>query len=234
MIARLRSPLIALSAALFLFAARDAQSQQPDLDLRFVESTHRRALAVLHIEYSSGSVATGTAFAVRKDGLLATSAHLLTAPDGSKARRMAVQFADSRQAWPARMLRVSADNDLALIKVDNIRGDVHVIPDYAAGTVRVQGGARVAIVGFPSGGEVKESTVQQNSLRRPILTMGVVTRVSPKEIELLGAGAPGSSGSPVFDQYGVLVGIVFGGRGSGTGHTLLATPVRVLYQLLHQ
>ncbi len=59
---------------------------------------------------------------------LLTSRHVVGGPSGTQTPlRLAVQFADSRQVWPARVLASSSSDDIAVLKVDNIVGEVPTI-----------------------------------------------------------------------------------------------------------
>src|SRR5690606_11852725 len=97
------------------------------LDFPAIQQRNRHAVARIFVEYANGEVATATAFAVRDDATLITSRHIMVDSEGAiQPRRIAIQFSDSEQVWPARLLAVS-DADLALVKVDNIVGAVPTV-----------------------------------------------------------------------------------------------------------
>jgi hypothetical protein len=60
----------------------------------------------------------------------------------------------------------------------------------------------------------------------------VVQLIGTDHLEVEGYGAAGASGSPIFNASGQVVGIVFGGRQTAAGHTVLAVPVREATSLL--
>jgi hypothetical protein len=189
-----------------------------------IERRNRPALALLFVEFAEGGVHTATAFAVRSDGVLVTSRHVVTNGDGTPAERIGVQFSDSRQVWRARLLAVSDTADLAAIKVDDIVGGNPVVRGIGASARQVSGGTPVVLLGFP--------LAEAEGLPRPLVTAGVVREYSGNELRVQGYGAEGASGSPVFDGEGRLVGVLYGGAGEGVGQTLLAVPAVGVEELL--
>ena len=65
-----------------------------------------------------GTNTAGTAFGVVASGLLVTNKHVVQTESGQPARRIAIIFANTKGWVPAHIVRVSADDDLALIQVD--------------------------------------------------------------------------------------------------------------------
>src|SRR5690606_169316 len=145
-VAELRRQLQAATAAL------ERQQLAAALDFRAIQAANRRAVALVYVETADGDVVTGTAFAVRQDATLVTSRHVLTGADGrGTPRRIAVQFAASEQAFPARLLALAGDADLAIIRADSILGSVPTVRALAADAAAAEGTA-VAVIGFPLGG----------------------------------------------------------------------------------
>lgn len=135
---------------------------------------------------------TGTAFYVSSSGLAVTSLHVV---DG--CREVRVEGANSVSAM------VSADfaNDIALIQVSDSAGAVATFSDNPGA---IKQGAEVVVFGFPlnavlsSGGNVSPGVVSA-------LT-GLGNNTS--QIQITAPIQPGSSGSPVFNRKGQVVGIV--------------------------
>ena len=216
-------------------AAREAVAQfqaTHDMDFQRVQGLNRRAVARLYVEMEDGSVTTGTGFAVRANGTLVTNRHVLEGEGGGSVERIGVQFADSEQVWPARFLIASPGSDLALVKVDNILGDVPVVASLNLRPDTLATGTPVALMGFPLGGDSSVVGEYGGTVIRPLLSLGLLEGMGGGEMVIQGYGAIGASGSPVMDRTGAVVGVVFGGRDSGDGHRLLAVPSTELRRLL--
>jgi S1-C subfamily serine protease len=190
---------------------------------------------MIYVESEAGEVATGTAFAVRPNGTLLTNRHVVAGPQGNqRARRIAVQFSDSEQVWPARILAVSQDADLAVIRVENIIGRVPTVRSLNLRPDTIAQGTAVAWIGFPLGGEADGPGSQGTArVAKPVLSAGVVSGMSSGRLEVQGYGAEGSSGSPLFDANGQVIGILLGGRAHRGGHTVYGVPASVAAKLLN-
>lgn len=201
------------------------------LDFRSIQERNRHAVARIFVEFATGEVATATAFAVRRDGTLLTSRHIMADPTGAiRPRRIAIQFSDSEQVWPARLLGVS-DADVAVVKVDNILGDVPTVHRLNARPDTLAAGTPVAMLGFPHGGAPGEAD-QTVGFARPLLSAGVVQETSAGQIQVQGYGAVGASGSPILDENGEVVAIVFGGRTDPDGHSVFGVSAPAAQRLL--
>ena len=209
------------------------QKRAARLDFAAVQRANRPAVALVHVESQDGRVTTGTAFAVRPNATLLTNRHVVAgAAGGQGARRIGVQFSDSEQVWPARVMSVSADADLAVIKVDNIVGRVPTVRSFNLRPDTLAEGSAVAWIGFPNGGDADLPGSQTARLARPVLSAGVVSSVSAGRLEVRGPGAEGSSGSPFFDANGQVVGVLLGGRAARGGHTVYGVPAPAAAKLL--
>jgi len=216
-------------------AAREAVAQfqaTHDMDFQRLQGLNRRAVARLYVEMEDGSVTTGTGFAVRANGTLVTNRHVLEGEGGGSVERIGVQFADSEQVWPARFLIASPGSDLALVKVDNILGDVPVVASLNLRPDTLPPGTPVALLGFPLGGDTTRVGEDGGTVIRPLLSPGILEGTAGGEMVIRGYGAIGASGSPVMDRTGAVVGVVFGGRDGEDGHRLLAVLSTELRRLL--
>ena len=194
-----------------------------NLDYEAIEAGNRRAVVKVFVDFGD-EVITATAFSVRSNATLMTNRHVVAGPSGTRRpRRIAVQFADSRQVWPARVLEVSRTYDLALLKVDNIVGEVPTVTGFNDRPGSVRAGQGVGVIGFPLGGSEPTGDAGE-PLALTTLTAGIVRAVGPEVLEVNGYGVEGSSGSPVFDGEGRVVGILFGGRVEEGERTLFAVP----------
>ncbi len=204
-------------------AALVRQQLAATLDHEAIEAANRRAVAKVFVDFG-GNMVTATAFAVRPDGTLLTSRHVVEGQGGSqRPRRVAVQFADSRQVWPARVLSTSPSDDLAILKVDNIMGEVPTVTGLHRRPDTIQTGQGLAIIGFPLGGPASGSDGTAE-IARTTLTAGIVSASADDLLEVYGYGVEGSSGSPIFDANGQVVGVLFGGRIEDGERILFAVP----------
>jgi S1-C subfamily serine protease len=180
-----------------------------------ISERNARAVGRIFVEAPDGTVTSGTAFAVWPDATMLASRHVVM-PGGSPALRLAVQFSYSDQVWPARVVVVAEEVDLAVLRVDGILGSVPVVEAFNNRSDTIGPGVPTVLIGYPRGGESLASDRPGRTIIRPATGVGVVTARSTSTLEVKGYGATGSSGSPVFDPNGEVIGVVFGGR-SGAG-----------------
>ncbi|MDH3289525.1 MAG: trypsin-like peptidase domain-containing protein [Gemmatimonadota bacterium] len=210
-------------------ATRNLQYQQAaaQVDYAAIAERNQRAVAILWVEFGPNEVQTGTAFAVRRDGVLITNRHVVAGPTGTRRpTRVAVRFADSDQTWRARVLAVSDDADLAAIKVD-IRGGVPSVQRINPRADTLPQGAPVAVIGFPLG----TSLPMTGEIVRTTLLAGTVSKSLSNVLQIDGYGAAGSSGSPVFDGNGDVVAVLYGGDATN-GRIVFGVPGNAVARLL--
>jgi S1-C subfamily serine protease len=185
---------------------------------------HQSAVAMIYVDFGPGQVFTGTAFAVSTDGVLITNRHVVKGADGNRTpTRIGIQFADSDQNFPARVLAVSTEADVAIIKVD-IRGGTPSIGTLDASPGAVRPGDPVAVIGFPLGVDLPMSSRSGARIAQTSFTPGTVSKVLADRIQVDGYGAEGSSGSPILNREGHVVGILFGGQPGSGGRIVYGVP----------
>jgi S1-C subfamily serine protease len=204
------------------------------VDYRAIAERNQDAVAIVLVEYTTAERFSGTAFAVDSAGLLVTNRHVVYGEDGRRTpRRLGVMFAGSRQLWAARVVGTAADADLALLKVE-IRGGTPRVHALAGDDAAPQRGDPVAIIGYPLGFDLPMDRVASATIAEPSLTAGTVSKAIEDVLQVDGYGAPGSSGSPIFDQAGRVTGVLYGGERASQGRLIYAVPVKRLRALLRE
>jgi len=228
-IAALQERLIETTAALEL------QQLAASLDFGAIQEANRRAIALVWVERPDGTVATGTAFGIDASGLLATSRHVVLGESGDlRPTRIALQFTDSRQVFPARLVAASPEWDVAAVEVENLDGEIPTVLDLNLRADTLPSGTPVATLGFPLGG-VGGMSAEEGGDRipvRPLLSAGVLRARTGMVLEVQGYGEPGASGSPLFDGNGAVIGVLFGGSRETGGRILHAAPSSAVSRLL--
>lgn len=213
-------------------AALRRQQLAAALDFGAIQRRARGAVAMLWVEFPDGRRVSGTAFAVRASGALLTNRHVVTGADGTaRPSRIAVRFSDSDQAFPAHLVSVSPDRELALVQVENVIGDVPaVVLDERPDTLSP--GSPVALIGYPLGGELEKDPSADRRRARPVVSAGLLVRTTPDVVEVQGLGAAGASGSPILDPAGNVIAVLYGGRDEQGTQVLVGVPAQTIVAFL--
>lgn len=236
---RLRASIAAQATSTAAVARLDSQvrvalSRQDPLlraarfDASTITTDNRRGLAMVFVEKAGGERVTATGFVVRvkgDTGWVVTTRHVMRDSTGLAPARVAVAFNGTKQAWRARLVDVHGTADVALVRVIAWG---YVFPVKSVGLAATpQAGDPVAVLGFPLGLEPQATTWQRDGLRSSTST-GTVAAVTPDRLQIDGYGAPGASGSPVFNAAGEVIGVLFGGEPGSGGRMVYAAPASAL------
>ena len=162
-----------------------------------------------------------------------TNRHVVAGEDGTKqALDVALKFADSPQTFGGRVLTVSPDADLAVIRVKNLSGQVPTVCRLSEQPDPVQPGDPVATIGFPLGVDLPMLRQGDRTITKATFTAGTVSKVLPDQIQIDGYGATGASGSPYFDGKGEVVGVLHAGEPGTNGRVVYAVPASYAAKLL--
>jgi S1-C subfamily serine protease len=195
------------------------------VDYRAISSRNQNAVALVLVEFSETERFSGTAFAVDSQGTMVTNKHVLVGENGDRTpRRIAVKFSGSKQWFPGRYVGVSDAADLGVLKVE-IRGGTPRVQGLNRDPRSLQRGDPVAIIGYPLGLDLPMEGQGTDVVASPTLTVGTASKVLPNVVQVDGYGAPGSSGSPIFDHDGRVVAVLYGGIQESNGRIILAVPV---------
>ena len=202
------------------------------IDYRAISSRNQDAVALLLVEFSETERFSGTGFAVDSHGTVVTNKHVLVGVNGDRTpRRIAVKFSGSNQWFPGRYVGVSDAGDVGVLKVD-IRGGTPSVFGLQRNPHSLERGDPVATIGYPLGLDLPMEGRGLDVVASPTLTVGTVSKVLSNVVQVDGYGAPGSSGSPIFDHDGRVVAVLYGGVQESNGKIILAVPVNLVTDYL--
>ncbi len=140
----------------------------------------------------------GSGFIVRPDGLIVTNYHVV-----SGAKEIFIKLKDSQIFPDAKVLSFDEEKDIAFIKIDAAKLRTVVLGNSS--TVKI--GEQVIVIGNPLG---LESTVS-DGLISAVRTLNNGRRFLQISVPL----STGSSGSPLFNMKGEVIGVTTSGRLDG-------------------
>jgi len=164
------------------------------------------------------SAGQGSGFVVSRNGLIMTSAHVVTTAgtalggQPAPAHTIYVQFADGDRVQ-ARLVGFDLYDDVALVRVDPAQHALDPVP--LGNSARVVVGEPVAAIGSPFGNADSLSVGVVSAIRRSIPSL--TSRYDL--VDAIQTDAPinhGNSGGPLFDAAGRVIGINAQIRSSGT------------------
>jgi S1-C subfamily serine protease len=180
-----------------------------------------------------GTFIAGTAFAISAEGLLVTNKHIVRSTSGRPPRRIRVLFANTTEWRPARLVRVSEKDDLALLQVEE--GAPFPVVAGVSRTARdTRVGSPVATIGYPHAVDTPMEGTGLDVRARTTTTAGTVSKRLADVLQIDSYAGKGSSGSPVFDVRGNVVGVIYGGAAESRGRIVYAVPAERLGAFLSE
>ncbi len=202
------------------------------VDYRSISHKNQDAVAMVLVEFSETERFSGTAFAVDSNGTMVTNKHVLVGEDGTRTpRRIGVIFSGSTQMFQAEMVGVSPDADVGVLRV-RIKGGTPRVASLARSRQGIERGDPVAIIGYPLGFDLPMEAQGQRPIAEPTLTVGTVSKALTAVVQVDGYGAPGSSGSPIFDRDGKVIAVLYGGERESQGKIIFAVPAYLVVDYL--
>lgn len=146
----------------------------------------------------------GSGFFVSADGYLLTNHHVIESevePGPAASSRLSIRLPGSKgERLPAKVIGWDRNTDLALLKAEY---KPEFVFTFATGPDPVPG-QRLQALGSPGGLEATLTEGIVSAVERPLLAVGQVLQIDA-------AVNPGSSGGPLLDSRGRVVGVVFAG-----------------------
>lgn len=218
-----RSALLALGLVLLACAA-GARSPHGDLEERVVQVAERVQPSVVHIEAivkfgDRRNQVTGSGVIVTPDGSILTNEHLV-----DKAEKVTVSVPGIRRKFPAEVVGADRQTDIALVRISHSE-PLPAARIGSAADVRV--GQWVLAIGNPYGLDGTVSLGIVSAKGRNL----VVPHLLNDFIQTDAMIDQGSSGGPLVDLDGNVLGINSRGQGRGIGFTI---PIDTAQQVMGQ
>ena len=202
------------------------------VDYEAIAAKNSKAVVFIAIELPNGDVVSGSGFNVSPSGWIVTNRHVVQDEQGRPAKRVSVIFDGTLGQWKrAKVVSVSATDELAFIKIDD--AGPYPVVEGVAKTSEARVGAPVALIGYPLGATTAGMGGDINKLApKSTMGIGVVSKSLTDTLQFDAFAAQGSSGSPVFDARGLVIGVLFGGQTESNGRIVYAVPsARLVAQL---
>lgn len=196
------------------------QQLAASLDFETIGDLTRPATAQIYVEFEGSHVVIATAFGIDGEGRLLTNKHVVRDDDGRALRRIGIRYPGQQGVVPARVVRTSPVDDLAMVELTDPRTPTPAVAGFNMSADTLSEGTPLAISGFPlSGGSPEDGRGPQ-----PVLSAGVLMGRDGSYLEIEGYGRSGASGSPILDSDGLVVGVLLGGTRGESGERLYALP----------
>jgi S1-C subfamily serine protease len=201
------------------------QATGSDVQNRMGEVFRQNAGAVaIIIAEIDGKSFSGSGFSISKDGMIVTNRHNVLM-DGKSATRLAVKFTDTREWLPAEVVKVSNDPDADIALIKMTRANTYpMVTGISATATGATEGMTVAAIGYPLGNETPMEGAGDDFLAKSTLNLGTVSKKTSAVLQIDSYATHGSSGSPVFNALGNVVGLIYGGARDAGGNIVYAVP----------
>jgi S1-C subfamily serine protease len=196
------------------------------VDWEAVNARNAPGMVFIVVQAEDGTNSSGTGFNVSSSGLIVTNRHVVRDANGRPAKMVVVKFegtAAEVKFKTVRVVKVSETDELAWLKLDG--GGPYPTIQGIARNPQMRVGAPMALIGYPLGTGTAGMGGDINSLK-PVstLTVGTTSKVLGDTLQLDVYAAQGSSGSPVFNADGLVIGVLFGSPTESNGRIIYAVP----------
>jgi S1-C subfamily serine protease len=199
-----------------------------EMNLPAVRDANNRAVALIHSDIGGARI-EATGFGITAKGGIITNRHVVIDSAGNHSSRIVVKFADTDVWHAARIVRSYpvGGADLALLQIED-PGLFPTVKGVAASS-SVPVGGTIASLGFPLGSD----TPMDGAMARTTLTPGTVSKSIPDVLQIASFATHGSSGSPVFDARGEVIGVIYAGPKEAQGRIAYAVPSQHVIALMN-
>ncbi len=172
------------------------------------------------VEPEGGGTATGSGFVIDDEGHILTNNHVIEG-----AGKVRVKLGDSEKTWDAEVVGTDPGTDVALLKVDAPKSEIHPLTLGRSADAEV--GDPVVAIGNPFGLDRTVTSGIVSALQRDIQAPNgfSISHV----IQTDAAINPGNSGGPLINAEGAVIGInaqiATGGGGNGNVGIGFAIPI---------
>jgi S1-C subfamily serine protease len=202
------------------------------MDMPAIFKQNSPAVAYLNTDVD-GKTYEGTGFAITKEGHIITNRHNVFV-DGKRAARIAVKMTNTGAWLQASIIKVSDnDMDIALIKIN--RPDYEPFPTVAgvsATTADATEGMSLVTIGYPLGIDLPFEGEGNDAVAKSTLNSATVSKKTSSVLQMDSYATHGSSGSPVFNARGHVVGLIYGGAREAGGRIVYAVPAEKIAEFL--
>jgi S1-C subfamily serine protease len=185
-------------------------------DFPQIAQLNQGAVGLVTVTMGKDSVWDGSGFVISASGYFLTNRHVVI-PEGTAntaPKSIVITMSDHSFSFFADILMIAPPTgpDVALLKIRNYKGSVVAKIDWT-GTHAIQGEA-AALIGFPGG---QANAVDRADVVRSSMSAGTLSKVTPDLIQFSGLSVSGSSGSPLFNAAGEVIGLHRAGLREGPG-----------------
>ena len=126
---------------------------------------------------------------------------------------------------------MSDDDDLALVQIE-VPGTYPIVAGVSRAGALAKVGAPVTSIGYPGATDTPMEGTGTKVIARTTSTLGTVSKRLDDVLQIDSYAGHGSSGSPVFDTQGNVVGVIWGGDAESRGRIVYAVPAQRLAAFL--
>jgi hypothetical protein len=176
-----------------------------------------KAVVTIYTYDKNGSrLGMGSGFLAKSDGTIITNRHVI---EGARIVKVKI----GKRFFKGRPVYIGKRSDVAIVKVENVAGELPVV--QLGDSTKVSIGEKVYVIGNPAGLEKSLSDGIVSGIRR-------IKNMRQDFIQFTAPISPGSSGGPVFNKDGKVIGIATGSMEEVSLNTTqnlnLATPIDVI------